>query len=345
MRYVAALALLGIGFTAMAQTSFRDDFSSTTLDPAWTVQAGIGTSYSLTANPGYLRYSVDGSTNNNSDNPAVWIYRPFTGTSWTLETRVSYSMPFGNGRQLYLKIPLGDLSQRFNNEIWFWREADQAGGVANNCCTYVTFFDGGTGVNVGPMNLDATDTYTVRVVRYGQNFTIWMSPDGLTWTTIASHTYTTALGSTQNVLLSGADYAGTGYADYDYVSVQGGGVFVPVDPCRVVDTRNSTGPFGGPSMAAQSTRSFPIPSGSCGIPANALAYSLNVTVVPYGPLNYLTIWPTGEMQPGVSTLNDADGRTVANAAIVSAGSGALSVFVTNATNVILDINGYFAPSQ
>lgn len=35
---------------------------------------------------------------------------------------------------------------------------------------------------------------------------------------------------------------------------------------------------------------------------------------------------------------------VANAAIVPAGEGAaISVFVTDQTHVILDINGYFAP--
>ena len=74
------------------------------------------------------------------------------------------------------------------------------------------------------------------------------------------------------------------------------------------------------------------------------AYSLNVTVVPQGPLGYLTIWPTGEDQPVVSTLNSLDGRIKANAAIVPAGtSGAVSVYVTNTTDVILDIDGYFAP--
>jgi hypothetical protein len=39
-----------------------------------------------------------------------------------------------------------------------------------------------------------------------------------------------------------------------------------------------------------------------------------------------------------------DGSVVANAAIVPTGTnGAISVFVTNSTHAILDINGYFAP--
>src|SRR5262249_3184625 len=60
--------------------------------------------------------------------------------------------------------------------------------------------------------------------------------------------------------------------------------FVPLPPCRVVDTRNPVGPLGGPVLAANSTRNFVLP-GSCGIPATAAAYSLNVTVMPPpGPL-------------------------------------------------------------
>ncbi len=118
--------------------------------------------------------------------------------------------------------------------------------------------------------------------------------------------------------------------------------FYPVTPCRIADTRGASGPFGGPEMAAKSTRSFPIPASGCNIPATAAAYSLNVTVVPDGVLSYLTAWPTGAGQPFVSTLNSFDGSVVANAAIVPAGTGgAISIYVTNQTHVILDINGYF----
>ena len=48
----------------------------------------------------------------------------------------------------------------------------------------------------------------------------------------------------------------------------------------------------------------------------------------------------------VATLNSLDGRIKANAAIVPAGDqGAISIYVTNTTDVILDINGYFAPAS
>ena len=125
--------------------------------------------------------------------------------------------------------------------------------------------------------------------------------------------------------------------------------FVPATPCRVVDTRLADGTFGGPAIAGNTSRAFPLSEGDnlCSIPPEALAYSLNVTVVPTGPLNYLTIWPTDQGQPLVSTLNSSDGRVKANAAIVPAGtpSGSVSVYVTDTTNVILDINGYFIPNS
>ncbi len=121
--------------------------------------------------------------------------------------------------------------------------------------------------------------------------------------------------------------------------------FVAVTPCRVVDTRNPDGDFGGPAIPGHSSRDFPLSRNDnpCGIPTTAVAYSLNVTVVPSGRLGYLTIWPTGEGQPSVSLMNSLDGRVKANAAIIPAGApdGRVSVYVTDTTNVVLDIDGYF----
>ena len=139
-------------------------------------------------------------------------------------------------------------------------------------------------------------------------------------------------------------------ANFTAVAATAGLAFYPVTPCRVADTRNGNGPFGGPIMTAGSTRGFAIPSSACGIPSTAQAYSLNITVVPPAALGYLTAWPTGQAQPYVSTLNSSNGAIVANAAIVPAGGApsaprSISIYVSDATHVIIDINGYFgAPS-
>jgi hypothetical protein len=123
--------------------------------------------------------------------------------------------------------------------------------------------------------------------------------------------------------------------------------FYPLTPCRVADTRYSTYPegLGPPSLTGGQPRDFPILNAtSCDIPASGVAaYSLNFTVVPHGSLGFLTVWPTGQDRPTVSTLNDVLGKVIANAAIVVAGSsGEVSVYPTNDTDLIIDINGYFA---
>jgi len=122
--------------------------------------------------------------------------------------------------------------------------------------------------------------------------------------------------------------------------------FYTLTPCRLVDTRNPNGTFGGPTMGPGTARAFPLSQGSCGLPAvpGAQAYSLNMTAVPQGVLGYLSTWPAGATQPVVSTLNAFKGQIVANAAIVPAGSaGSIDVYVTNTTDVVVDTNGYFGP--
>jgi len=115
--------------------------------------------------------------------------------------------------------------------------------------------------------------------------------------------------------------------------------FVSLPPCRLVDTRHG----GGGAIQGGTSQSFTIPQlGGCNVSNAASVYSLNVMVVPHGGLAYVSLWPTGEDQPLVSTVNSIDGRIKANAAIMPAGyQGAVTVYVTNTTDVILDINGYF----
>jgi hypothetical protein len=142
--------------------------------------------------------------------------------------------------------------------------------------------------------------------------------------------------------------------------------FYPVSPCRLVDTRgipagfNGIDPFAGPSIPAEGTMTIPVQSAAeaatnttpapCGvIPSTAQAYSFNLTVVPVGggPVDYVSLWPAGSARPFVATLNDPEGLIAAGAAIVPTGtpSGGVSVFNSGpaATDVVIDMNGYFAP--
>jgi len=121
-----------------------------------------------------------------------------------------------------------------------------------------------------------------------------------------------------------------------------------VPPCRVADTRNQFvavgGAAGGPEIAAGTTRNFAVAVLGCDVPQSAAAYSLNVTAVPDHGLGFMTVFPAGQNLPAVSTLN-SDGRVKPNAAIVSAGTnGEISVYASDNTNVVIDVNGYFLPT-
>ena len=59
--------------------------------------------------------------------------------------------------------------------------------------------------------------------------------------------------------------------------------------------------------------------------------------------DYLTVWPQRQQQPVVSTLNNPTATVVANAAIVPAGDEwRHQRYAYNNTDLIIDINGYFA---
>ncbi|MBL8214339.1 MAG: PQQ-dependent sugar dehydrogenase [Bryobacterales bacterium] len=120
--------------------------------------------------------------------------------------------------------------------------------------------------------------------------------------------------------------------------------FVPVAPCRVMDTRDParSGSYGPPTLAAGAARVVRLAQ-TCGLPT-AAAYSLNITVVPRGTLGFLTIYPSDRDRPLASTLNSPAGQIIANAALVrSSPNGEVSIYVTDAADVILDVNGYFVP--
>ena len=126
--------------------------------------------------------------------------------------------------------------------------------------------------------------------------------------------------------------------------ISGGVGFVAMTPCRVFDTRNANGAYGGPRLIGNVTRNFDIDSGPCtGIPAGVEAYSMNFgAIFPDGANSFITIWPTGSAQPTVSSINPIQGAVVANAAIVPAGTGgSISIFPNTGVHLYGDINGYF----
>jgi hypothetical protein len=120
--------------------------------------------------------------------------------------------------------------------------------------------------------------------------------------------------------------------------------FVAVTPCRIVDTRGPTGPYGAPSLSPGVSRNFALVSGPCtGLPASIGAISLNITVTNTAGPGFIKIYPQGGSAPVVSTLNYVAGQTIANAAIVpaAAGGGVTVVAGVSGTDLIIDVNGYY----
>jgi hypothetical protein len=119
-------------------------------------------------------------------------------------------------------------------------------------------------------------------------------------------------------------------------AVSGGLSLYTLTSCRVIDTRSGSGRFSG-------TITTNVSASSCNAPSSAPAFILNATVVPPSALQYITLWPTGQSQPIVSTLNAPDGAAMSNMAIVPTVNGSVNTFVSDPTELILDISGYFAP--
>lgn len=115
-------------------------------------------------------------------------------------------------------------------------------------------------------------------------------------------------------------------------------------PCRVVDTRDASGPRGGPALFPGSERVFVL-AGLCGVPADAKAVSVNLTVTQPQAGGVFRAFP-GDGTPSEATvLPFAAGRTRANNALLmlsSSGSGALAVRNDSAgtAHLLIDVNGY-----
>ena len=121
--------------------------------------------------------------------------------------------------------------------------------------------------------------------------------------------------------------------------------FHTLAPCRVLDTRQADGPWGGPSLDASADRVFPV-AGRCGVPTTASAVSANLTVVGAATPGHLSVWADGGPIPATSVLNFGTSQARANNAVVPWGAaGAFRVRSgppgAGPVHFILDVNGYF----
>ena len=122
----------------------------------------------------------------------------------------------------------------------------------------------------------------------------------------------------------------------------GSGLYT-VTPCRLLDTRNPDGAYGGPHIAAGGARTFTF-QGQCGIALGARAVALNVTVASPSTSGSLALFPADVPPPGTSSISLTPGKTRANNGILGLSLlGDLTIFNSSPTEAqtIVDVSGYF----
>jgi hypothetical protein len=122
-------------------------------------------------------------------------------------------------------------------------------------------------------------------------------------------------------------------------SASRGSNFVPVAPCRLVDTRL---PGERPLTAGGSMRIAT--AGRCGVPAGGSAVAVTITATDATTGGYLTAHAASTPVPDASNVNFRPGAAVANSAIVAlSADGAIDLFASSAVQVIVDVTGVFVP--
>jgi peptidyl-Asp metalloendopeptidase len=118
------------------------------------------------------------------------------------------------------------------------------------------------------------------------------------------------------------------------------GKFFTLTPCRLLDTRQ---PGQGPALAPGVPRTL-VTAGSCGIPPEAAALVLNVTVTRPTSPGFVALLPGRPAPLSTSTINFWVGQTRANNAILAVaadGLGTINLQGNATVDVILDVSGYF----
>lgn len=157
-----------------------------------------------------------------------------------------------------------------------------------------------------------------------------------------------AIGAAIAVSIGAAGVGGFGLVSAE-VSTGDRPVFVPITPCRLVDTRpapNNVGVQPAP-MGPKDTYVIQVRGNTDPCPAtianDASGLSLNVTALNATQQSFLTFWGDGP-NPGTANLNPAPGQPpIPNAVNTPLGSnGSFQMYNEAGTvDVVIDVNGYY----
>lgn len=125
-----------------------------------------------------------------------------------------------------------------------------------------------------------------------------------------------------------------------------GSSYIPVDPARILDTRDGTGTGGAVAQTGPGGVVHLDVTGVGGVPATGVsAVVLNMTVDrATGPESFLTVWPAGSPRPTASNLNFSSGPASTNLVVARVGVDGQVAIHNNlgSTDIIADVAGWFA---
>ena len=130
------------------------------------------------------------------------------------------------------------------------------------------------------------------------------------------------------------------------------GMFVPLSPARILDSRSGTGMPKGDFNAGYArmfnnyeTVALKVAGATPNIPStNVSAVVMNMTIANATQAGFLTTFPQGTVRPQTSSVNFARWQVVPNLVTVKLGTtGAVNIYTMTAgqTNVVGDIAGYY----
>jgi hypothetical protein len=121
---------------------------------------------------------------------------------------------------------------------------------------------------------------------------------------------------------------------------------VSVQPSRLLDTRVTPPPTYQRTELTPAVRDPNPPiilqvAGRAGLPTDAAAAVLNLTVTGSSRAGFLTVYPCGDTRPNASNINFAAGATVANLAVADIGTdGTVCIYRSVDAQVIVDLTNY-----
>ena len=234
------VTVLLVAQQAGATLIFEDNFDSSTLAPEWLISPGKG-SYSLTANPGYLRYTIDAYKTSRTAgydgygtyyDKVLWLVCPFDGEQWILKTAVTYNLRPSyptNNRTMFFTVKQPGMDGTWMASAGRWVGVNDSNPISNS----LELFTGDPADSPtwaifpnssGPLT---PDRWYYEIERNIDHLTIRASNDGDDSTFEYQHDYTFPAGylvnGHQEIEIEGSGWRGSndppGYVDFDYIKV------------------------------------------------------------------------------------------------------------------------------